>query len=353
MIETFKSDVRNLNPGCFSLVMATGIVSIAAHFEGMPAVATSLFVLNIAFYALLWVLTLVRLACFRRELLTDLTRHATGPGSLTIIAGTCVLGSQCVIVVSQSDAATTLWYAGIGLWLLLIYTFFASVTIVEPKPTLDVGLGGGWLLATVATQSVAVLGALLAPEPSAHREEMLFVSLCAYLLGCMFYLLIITLIVYRFSFLRLSPEDLTPPYWINMGAVAITTLAGSRLILNAPASPLLAELRPFLGGFTLFFWATATWWIPLLVILGIWRHAVKRFSLVYTPQYWSIVFPLGMYTAATIQLSRAVDLPFLLAIPDVFVWLALAAWLATFAAMCANIVRRYAGTGRSTLSRRT
>lgn len=341
MIDAFKTDVRNLNPGCFALVMATGIVSIAAKFEGLTVVATSLLVLNAAFYAWLWLLTLARLACFRRELLTDLTRHGTGPGFLTVVAGTCVLGSQCVIVVSQPDVAIVLWCLGIGLWLLLIYTFFASVTIAEPKPTLDVGLGGAWLLATVATQSIAVLGALLAPERSANREEMLFVSLCAYLLGCMFYLLIITLIVYRFSFLRLLPEDLTPPYWINMGAVAITTLAGSRLILNTPASPLLTELRPFLVGFTLFFWATATWWIPLLVILGVWRHAVKHFSLVYTPQYWSIVFPLGMYTAATIQLSRAIDLPFLLPLPDVFAWVALAAWTATFVAMGANVVRRY------------
>jgi tellurite resistance protein TehA-like permease len=94
---------------------------------------------------------------------------------------------------------------------------------------------------------------------------------------------------------------------------------------------------PFLTGFTLFFWATATWWIPLLVILGDWRHVVKRVPLVYHPVYWAIVFPLGMYTAATYQLAHALDLPFLLVIPRWFVYVALAAWLLVCAGMLARL----------------
>lgn len=50
-----------------------------------------------------------------------------------------------------------------------------------------------------------------------------------HLLGCVLYILLITLTFYRFAFFRLMPETLTPAYWINMGAVAITTLAGATL----------------------------------------------------------------------------------------------------------------------------
>ena len=66
----------------------------------------------------------------------------------------------------------------------------------------------------------------------------------------------------------MSPADLAPPYWINMGAMAISTLAGVSLIGSADGSEILSPLLPILKGFTLFCWATATWWIPMLIILG-------------------------------------------------------------------------------------
>jgi tellurite resistance protein TehA-like permease len=84
-----------------------------------------------------------------------------------------------------------------------------------------------------------------------------------------------------------------------------------------------------LRGLTLMFWATATWWIPMLVILGIWRHVYQRFPLRYDPLYWGAVFPLGMYTACTFRLAHVVDAPSLNAISRVFIYIALAAWTAT------------------------
>src|SRR5262249_58347690 len=92
-------------------------------------------------------------------------------------------------------------------------------------------------------------------------------------------------------------------------------------------------------GFTLFFWVTATWWIPLLLILGDWRHVIRRVPFAYHPAYWSIVFPLGMYTAATFQLARALGLPYLLIIPEWTIYVALVAWLVVFVAMVVSTAR--------------
>jgi tellurite resistance protein TehA-like permease len=110
------------------------------------------------------------------------------------------------------------------------------------------------------------------------------------------------------------------------------------LIRSAPASPLLQSMLPFLKGFAVFYWATATWWIPMLAILAIWRHALKRFPLVYDPLYWGAVFPLAMYTTSTFQLANAIDAPYLIAIPRRFLFVALAAWALTFVGLVARLV---------------
>ncbi|HEX6190292.1 MAG TPA: tellurite resistance/C4-dicarboxylate transporter family protein, partial [Pyrinomonadaceae bacterium] len=263
----------------------------------------------------------------------DIADHVRGPGFFTVVAGTSVLGSQFVIVVGQSGVAAVLWLAALLFWLIIMYTFFTAVTVRENKPSIEIGLSGAWLVAVVATQSISVLGTLLVDRWNVYRELLLFFTLSMFLIGCMLYLLLITVIFYRFTFVNLTTATLTPPYWINMGAVAITTLAGARLILAAPEWSLLREILPFLKGFTLFFWAAGTWWIPLLFILGFWRHIYKRFPLRYDPQYWGMVFPLGMYTVCTFQLSKAIDFPALLIIPRCFIYLALIAWLAAAAGL--------------------
>jgi tellurite resistance protein TehA-like permease len=335
---TILRAAETLFPGYFALVMATGVVSIALHLLGYHVPAHALIWLNWAFYAVLWLLTLVRLARFRSQLVDDLFNHQRAPGFFTIVAATCVLGTQNMVVNASSGIANGLFWFGLGLWFLIMYSFFTAVTVRTRKPSLADGINGAWLIAAVATQSVVVLRGVIdvhaAPPPALQ-----FLCLAMFMIGCMLYLAIIPLIFYRLTFIRLQSADFSPPYWINMGAVAITTLAGSTLMLRAPQWHFLAPYEPFLRGFTLFFWAAATWWIPFLLALMVWRYVICRDPLRYEPALWGMVFPLGMYTTGTFQLSRALHAPFLAVIPQVFIFIAAGAWAASFIGLLNAVVR--------------
>ena len=321
-----------LHPAYFALVMATGIISIACHLFKLDTLAQALFFVNVSAYAVLWLLYLARALFFWPQFAADWLSHKRGFGFFTVVAATNVLGSQFLLLADNYALATAFWWAGLFLWAGCTYSIFVLLAVQPSKPSIEDSINGGWLVAVVATQSVCVLGAMLLPAIPGSGEVAAMFLLSFWLFGGMLYIWIISLIFYRYMFFRFEPSDLIPPYWINMGSVAISTLAGANLVL-AGSGPLLQGLMPFLKGFTALYWATATWWIPMLLILGIWRHGIRKFRFVYDPLYWGLVFPLGMYAVCTYKLHLVFGIAPLLDIARIFLIAAVAAWLLTFLSM--------------------
>lgn len=332
--------VPRLTPASFAIVMATGIVSLAANQQGMHIVSLVLFWLNVGIYALLWLLTAIHAGKRRATLLPDLVELVSDPAVFASVAATAVIGSQIVALVGSLRVAAPFWFLATALWFLLTYSFFVAVIVRRAKPTLDSAISGLWLLPVVATQAVSFLGTRVAALFGAGEHTVLLGTLALWLAGCMLYLLIIGMIVYRLIFFPVTAAQLTAPYWINMGALAISTLAGAELGVTAARWSVLRTLLPFLHGLSLFFWAAGTWWIPLLLALGVWRHRVRGHPLHYHVEYWGIVFPVGMYCAATYILALATGIDDLLHLAQGLVYVALAVWAITFAGLLTDLWTR-------------
>jgi len=334
-----KVQIQKLSPSYFALVMATGIVSMASHLQQRNAISNILFwITNIAFLVLL-VLFVLRLVFFFSNVVADLSSHTAGAGFLTMVAGACILGTSFAQTKNAFGIATLLWYFGMITWTLFVFSFLCSVILAREKPSPEKGLNGIWFLLVVSTQSLSILIGTIAPHLLLPANVTVFFSLFNFLLGTMLYLMLAPVVIYRLLFYPMKPDEVSPSYWINMGAAAITTLAGLMLLQNVKSNALFTELYPFIYGSSLLFWCVASFWIPLVLIMEIWRYLIKRSPLRYTPGFWSMVFPLGTYSVCTSRLAEVTHLQLLTTLSKVFLYAAWVAWLATFTGFILQLIK--------------
>jgi tellurite resistance protein TehA-like permease len=323
-----------LFPGYFAMVMATGIVATGCEIEGAGWLADVLYAVAATTYVVLVVLLAARIVRYPRRVLADAANHSKGFAFLTTVAGTNVLGAASGVIHGWWTLTWVLWWVSLALWAVSVYTTLIAVVIGSHKPGLESGINGTWFLLTVSVQSIAVVAALLLPR---HEGDALaFAGLAAFTLGIVLYMIVMTMVFLRWTFQPFEPTEADPPAWIAAGAVAITVLAGSNLLLARGASARLDRVAPFVEGLVVLAWATATFWFPLMIAIGVWRHLVHRVPLRYHPSFWALVFPLGMYGVATARMRTAIELDALAFLPDVTLVVAGVAWAATFVGLVAT-----------------
>jgi tellurite resistance protein TehA-like permease len=331
--------IDTLFPGSFALVMATGIISNAFYFENSRALSDILFAINLVCYCWLLTATILRAVRVPHAVWLDLINPQQVFAFFTFVAATDVLGVG-IVLRGLGGVAILMWLAALGLWFVLVYTSFGVLTFLNTAHEADV-VHGGWLIAIVGTESLVILGTLLAHSFGSAAPLIFVLTHMLWGIGLVFYAIYVTLFAQRIFFFDFEQGDITPLLWVVMGAAAISTNAGSTLILVDSQLEFLRSMRGFVDGVTLITWAWATWWIPLLVLLGIWKHGVHRAPIHYTPMLWALVFPLGMYALASLRLSLAVDVPVLRVISVMMAWIALATWAATAVGLAVSSWRSY------------
>jgi tellurite resistance protein TehA-like permease len=247
-----------------------------------------------------------------------------------------------VRLAAAGHPVTTAVLAGLAapVWLVLTYGVPASLLLARQRESVLGGVDGGWLLWVVGTQSLSVAASTLAPVWPTQSVLLASVAAGLWSVGLMLYLLLVSLIVLRWLTVPMTPATLGPPYWILMGATAISVLAGAR-ILGLPAGlGVVRATAGFVEGFSFALWAFGTWWIPLLIVLGLWRHVRRHWPLSYEPTLWSVVFPLGMYSVATLSFGKVSRITFMEPLSRFILWVAVAAWVLVAAGFLARLARR-------------
>jgi tellurite resistance protein TehA-like permease len=290
-------------------VMGTGIVSIGLSLAGQPTVSAALLAITVV----LWLGLLAVFATRRARQRPRWLREARSPASLTGVAGTAVLGSRLTIA--------GVYWAG---WLLLAVAAAAWLLLVPrvlrywQTPTVGVSF-----VLTVATESLAVLGALLALDE--RRGWLALAALVPLVLGVAAYL---------FALARVDlGQVLTGPgdHWIFGGALAIATLACARTTAAIEATGSLPAWHGVLQAATLVLWTAAVLWLPALVAGELLRPRLR-----YQTARWGTVFPFGMYAVCSIATGSVSGVSGIGSFGRAWIFVALAVWLVVFAGMLAR-----------------
>jgi tellurite resistance protein TehA-like permease len=330
--------VRGLAPAYFALVMGSGIISVGMLLVGHTALSALLLAVCATSFVVLVALTGWRLLRFRDAVVADFTDPRRGFGFFTFIAGANVLGVRLGMDGRYTLTATLMAVAGLA-WLVLGYVIpWTAVLGNEQRRPVLATANGTWFIWVVASQSVAVSAASLEPVFVTFRDGLAVLAVFSWSVGVFLYAAAGIFVSARLMLYDLRPIDLSPPYWVAMGASAITVLAGARIVEMVDA-PMVHATRGLIAGASVAFWAFATWLIPVLVAAGWWRHRTHRVPLRYEASLWGIVFPLGMYAVAGIYLDRADDLPVVGTVGAAGLWIAFAAWVLTLAAMVRHVTR--------------
>ncbi|WP_405869955.1 tellurite resistance/C4-dicarboxylate transporter family protein [Streptomyces sp. NBC_00005] len=294
------------SPAAGAAVMATGIVSVGLHLTGYEVLSKVALVLTCVAWVALAAEFGVRLVWERERWRAE----AGTPGALTAVAATAVLGTRFSALGRQTLAEALLALAAV-LWPGLL---------VEVVRHWRRRMPGSVFLCCVATQGLAVLGATLAGAEAvawlAHAALVLF------WLG---------LVLYGFALARFDLRQVTEghgDHWVAGGVLAISALAGSKLVAADSARLYLwnDDDRDVLRAVTVALLVLDLAWYAVLLV----AEAVRP-RLGYDARRWATVFPLGMTAAAALSVAAALDVPSLEGPGQVLLWIAVAAWVAVAA----------------------
>lgn len=299
------------SPDVFAAVMATGILSIAADKHGYHQISETLGVL--ATLALVALVALV-IAVGRRA--WDLTDPDVTLRLFTFVAACAVLDSR----LAKIDAVVL----ALGATALASWAVLTALTVrnmaANTWSTLRDRAHGAWELGSVGTSGLAIVATQVVRHTTQHWW--LAVAVPVWVLGLCVYVLMTSLILWRVVADRQDRDGFEPDSWILMGGLAIATLAGDNIHSLAPP-----WLAPTVQAVTVATWVVATLWIPPLIYFGLQRIKQRSELLSFAGVWWAMVFPLGMYSAATAATAAELTRPALNTVSLVFFWVAFTAWL--------------------------
>ncbi len=323
MLPINQSSLKNLSPANFAFVMSSGITSIIFNRTGWLNISFVFLIIGILGYLVLISLFMCRLFLLKKEVLQDFKDIQKMFKYLTFSAGSNALAVSCSLS-GYNLIGLILAVIGVISTIVLTYTLFCTL-FFHTQTTIQ-AISPFWLLLAIACNSSGIVLTTLWEKEMLLSNIFLLLAFCFWTFGVFIYLIFMTLNIFRMLFFPFEGKDMDPCYWTCMGAAAIAVVDGCHFILVHNPPLFFDAVKPFMEGMVLFLWGWGTAWIPILCLMELWKFFYFKVPFHYQPSLWAMVFPLGMYTAATDLLSSSIHLDFLQEMVQIWLWITFFMW---------------------------
>ena len=317
LANVIRQAVRQVAPNWFAATMGTGAVSlILGHFVDLPflyQVGQTLWLVNIALFALFsglycaqWIAHVEQARTIADHPVMSLALGTIPMGLATIGNGFVLFGPGLLGPVAIEIAQGLWWFVcvlSLACGLGVPFLMFTRQSHSHEQMT------GMWLLPVVAAEVAAVSGILLAAHlPLTDQAGVLLVSLVLWACSVPLALGLVVVLVVRMILHKLPPANVAPTCWLALGPIGTGALGMALFSQIAPAALAtgdLAPLAPAIAGASLLLatllWGYGLWWVGLAgLITARYFTAPVPFNL----GWWGYVFPLGVFTLATLALGE-------------------------------------------------
>lgn len=313
--------VLNFIPSWFAINMGTGILSILLHmapyqFKGLRHIATAFYILNIALFIIFSIASVLRYTMYP-WVLNRMLRHPTicmFLGTIPMGLATIVNATVLIVVPAFGAWATTLvhvlWWVDVALSVLSCFGIplimfhihqlqletMTAVWLLPIVPPIVAAASGG-LVATILAPSSAMVVIVVSYMLWGVGEGLSFMVLALYFHRLAVHNLPNSEVIVT-AFLPLGP--------LGQGAAGLLLLAeaGQRVFPAAGfaqteiAAAVVQVASVFIG---LMMWGLGLWWLMHGVLSLSTRYLYG--GLGFSMAMWGLVFPFGVFTSATIELS--------------------------------------------------
>jgi C4-dicarboxylate transporter/malic acid transport protein len=313
-LESPADAVRHFTPNWFAATMGTGVVAvILGRFPVAHGLGQALWLLDIGLFSLFSVIYGTRWLRYPREALRVIDHPVMSMflgcipmGLATIINGFLIYGPDLIGPLAV-QAAAALWPAdallALACGLLVPLAMFTRQSHGIERMT------AVWLLPLVAAEVTAASGALLLPHLAdpGLRLDLLTASYVLWACSVPAALGVIVILFLRMAIHKLPESAMAATNWLALGPVGTGALA--LLALGQAAPSILADSglatlgvavsgASILGGLLL--WGYGLWWVAMATLVT--AREIRK-GLPFNLGWWAYIFPLGVFTLATLKLG--------------------------------------------------